>query len=95
MKKFLASLLVLSFASATMAATTKTEELVKKWTSPVVQKETQLRKQHEDAVKAQKAKQEAAKKAQAEQKKAYEAKKAANQKKLQDKKENLNNLLKW
>lgn len=93
MKKVLASLIVLSFASSVMAAT-YTENLVNKAVAPIAQKEAQLKAKHDAALKEQKAKQEAAKKAQEQRQKELEAKKKANQERVDKKKKEVNTVKK-
>lgn len=102
MKKLIATLIVLSFAGHAIAATTYTEQLVNKWTAPAVKKEKELQQQKEAAQKAQKQREEAQKKRQEEAKKAQEAKKKeieaakkAHQQKMDQKKKDIQNLLKY
>lgn len=102
MKKLVATLIVLSFAGNAIAATTYTEQMVNKWTAPVAQKERQLQAQREAAQKAQKQREEAQKKRQEEIKKAQEAKKKEmedakklHQQKMEQKKKDFQNLLKY
>lgn len=102
MKKVLAMLITLSFAGSAIAATTYTETVVNKWTAPVAQKEKQLQQQKAAAEKAQKERQEAQKQKQEEikkkqeaQKKQMEEAKKAHQQKMDQKKKDFQNLLKY
>ncbi len=102
MKKLLATLITLSFVGGAFAATTYTESVVNKWTAPIAQKEQQLQAKKAAAEKAQKERQEAQKKKQEEYKKQQEAQKKqieqakkAHQQKMEQKKKDFQNLLKY
>ena len=102
MKKLFLTLMTLSIAGSAIAATTYTESVVNKLTAPIAKKEIQLQQQKAAAEKAQKERQEAQKKKQEEikkrqeaQKKQMEAAKKAHQEKMEQKKKDFQNLLKY